>query len=95
MQVTDEYMRQYRDESLCLVEGLIPVEPSNELLLPMEPGDGLLFSNYIWHQSEPNRTRNTRAFYAIAYQVSFLDALYQASERSSAWKTRRGVFKNT
>lgn len=42
---------------------------SRELLVPMEPGDGLFFSNYTWHRSEPNRTGATLAFYAIAYQM--------------------------
>ena len=45
------------------------VEASKELLFPMEPGDGLFFTNYTWHRSEPNRTGDSHAFYAIAYQV--------------------------
>ena len=40
-----------------------------EVLLPMAAGDGLFFTNYTWHRSEPNRTGEDRAFYAIAYQV--------------------------
>ena len=50
----------------------IPVDqadPSEEVLLPMEPGDGLFFTNYTWHRSEPNCSGRTSAFYAIAYQV--------------------------
>ena len=50
----------------------IPVDqadPSEEILLPMEPGDGLFFTNYTWHRSEPNCSGRTSAFYAIAYQV--------------------------
>jgi ectoine hydroxylase-related dioxygenase (phytanoyl-CoA dioxygenase family) len=39
-----------------------------EKLIPMEPGDGLFFTNYTWHRSEPNRSGDTRSFYAIAYQ---------------------------
>jgi len=35
----------------------------------MKTGDGLFFTNYTWHQSEPNRTGETRGFYAIAYQL--------------------------
>ena len=45
------------------------VDASKELLVPMEPGDGLFFTNYTWHRSEPNRTGDTHTFYAIAYQV--------------------------
>lgn len=45
------------------------VDYSEEELLPMEPGDGLFFTNYTWHRSEPNRTGANQAFYAIAYQV--------------------------
>ena len=51
---------------------LTPVDqadPSEEILLPMEPGDGLFFTNYTWHRSEPNCSGRTSAFYAIAYQV--------------------------
>ena len=46
------------------------IDTSSERLLPMSPGDGLFFSNYTWHRSEPNRTGQTRSFYAIAYQRS-------------------------
>ena len=44
------------------------IDYSREALIPMEPGDGLFFTNYTWHRSEPNRTGETKAFYAIAYQ---------------------------
>lgn len=44
-------------------------DPSQEVLLPMAPGDGLFFTNYTWHRSEPNCSGQTCAFYAIAYQV--------------------------
>ena len=44
------------------------IDYSREILVPMEPGDGLFFTNYTWHRSEPNRTGQTKAFYAIAYQ---------------------------
>jgi hypothetical protein len=44
------------------------IDYSKELLVPMEAGDGLFFSNYTWHRSEPNRSGQTKAFYAIAYQ---------------------------
>ena len=45
------------------------IDYSDEVLVKMKPGDGLFFSNYTWHRSEPNRTGNTMAFYAIAYQL--------------------------
>jgi ectoine hydroxylase-related dioxygenase (phytanoyl-CoA dioxygenase family) len=44
------------------------VDFSSEVLVPMQAGDGLFFSNYTWHRSEPNRTGETMMFYAIAYQ---------------------------
>jgi len=46
------------------------VDFSKEVLVPMEPGDGLFFTNYTWHRSEPNRTGQTKLFYAIAYQLT-------------------------
>ncbi len=44
------------------------VDSSREHLVDMQPGDGLFFSNYTWHRSEPNRSGQTKAFYAIAWQ---------------------------
>ena len=44
------------------------VDFAREKLVDTRPGDGLFFSNYTWHRSEPNRSGRTRAFYAIAYQ---------------------------
>jgi len=44
------------------------IDPTREMLVEMAAGDGLFFSNYTWHRSEPNRTGETMAFYAIAYQ---------------------------
>ena len=38
------------------------------MLIETQPGDGLIFSNYTWHRSEPNRSGQTHIFYAIAYQ---------------------------
>ena len=46
------------------------IDYENENLIPMAPGDALFFSNYTWHRSEPNRTGETKSFYAIAYQRS-------------------------
>jgi hypothetical protein len=47
---------------------LAEIDFSDEKVVPMAPGDGLFFTNYTWHRSEPNRTGQTRMFYAIAYQ---------------------------
>ena len=44
------------------------VDFAREMLIEMQPGDGLFFSNYTWHRSEPNRSGKTHIFYAIAYQ---------------------------
>jgi ectoine hydroxylase-related dioxygenase (phytanoyl-CoA dioxygenase family) len=44
------------------------IDFTKEALLPMSPGDGLFFTNYTWHRSEPNFTGRSLYFYAIAYQ---------------------------
>jgi len=44
------------------------IDTSQEHLVAMQPGDGLFFSNYTWHRSEPNRSGLTKAYYAIAWQ---------------------------
>jgi len=44
------------------------IDFSKETLVQMEPGDGLFFTNYTWHRSEPNYTGHTKSYYAIAYQ---------------------------
>ena len=46
------------------------IDFSDEILFEMEPGDGLFFTNYTWHRSEPNRSGETKMFYAIAYQLT-------------------------
>ena len=48
---------------------LAEVDYAEEVLVPMRAGDGLFFTNYTWHRSEPNRTGESMGFYAIAYQV--------------------------
>ena len=48
---------------------LAEVDYAEEVLVPMRVGDGLFFTNYTWHRSEPNRTGESMGFYAIAYQV--------------------------
>jgi ectoine hydroxylase-related dioxygenase (phytanoyl-CoA dioxygenase family) len=71
-----EEHEQYLDDPPNVVRGLpvkrkrIPakrVDASAEALLPMQPGDAVLFTNYTWHRSEPNRSGETKAFYGIAY----------------------------
>ena len=44
------------------------IDFAQERLISTEPGDGLCFTNYTWHRSEPNRSGETKAFYAIAYK---------------------------
>ena len=46
------------------------IDFSSEALVPMKPGDGLFFTNYTWHRSEPNRSGENRYAYAIAYQLA-------------------------
>ncbi len=46
------------------------VDYSTEVLIPMQAGDGLFFTNFTWHRSEPNRTGRDLAFYAIAYNLA-------------------------
>lgn len=46
------------------------IDSSREALLPMSPGDAAFFTNYTWHRSEPNRSGEHRAAYAIAYQLA-------------------------
>ncbi len=46
------------------------IDYTNEVLVSMEPGDGLFFTNYTWHRSEPNRTGKDLMAYAIAYQLT-------------------------
>ncbi len=67
----------YDEPSWCNSEGrpfprfripLNQVDASGEVVLPMKPGDGLFFTNYTWHRSEPNFTGKDLAAYAIAYK---------------------------
>lgn len=44
------------------------VDARDEVLCEVSPGDGLFFSTHTWHRSEPNRTGETKGYYAIAYQ---------------------------
>ncbi len=46
------------------------IDYSDEIIFRLQPGDGLFFTNYTWHRSEPNRTGQTKMFYAIAYQLT-------------------------
>jgi ectoine hydroxylase-related dioxygenase (phytanoyl-CoA dioxygenase family) len=46
------------------------IDFSEEIICPMQAGDGLFFTNYTWHRSEANRSGETKMFYAIAYQLT-------------------------
>jgi ectoine hydroxylase-related dioxygenase (phytanoyl-CoA dioxygenase family) len=46
------------------------IDSSKEVLVPMQAGDALFFTNYTWHRSEKNLTGRTMSFYAIAYKRS-------------------------
>ncbi|MBI2192217.1 MAG: phytanoyl-CoA dioxygenase family protein [Planctomycetes bacterium] len=73
-----EHEAYYDDPPWCSARTLQPfkrlripasrIDFSREVVLPMMPGDGLFFTNYTWHRSEPNRTGRDKLFYAIAYQ---------------------------
>lgn len=69
----------YDDPPICGPDGkpfkrhripLDRVDFSREVLVPMSPGDGLFFTNFTWHRSEPNRTDRDLSFYAIAYRLT-------------------------
>lgn len=45
------------------------IDFSREVLVPMSPGDGLFFTNFTWHRSEPNYTGESKCFYAVAYRL--------------------------
>jgi ectoine hydroxylase-related dioxygenase (phytanoyl-CoA dioxygenase family) len=45
------------------------IDDTSEVILPMKSGDGLFFSNHTWHRSEPNRTGESKMFYATAYRL--------------------------
>ncbi len=50
----------------------IPLDKASEgdeVIVELEPGDGVVFTNYTWHRSEPNRTGRTLCFYAIDYEL--------------------------
>ena len=68
----DPPMGHIRDDYKPFKRHRIPlqqVDYTREVLVPMHAGDGLFFTNFTWHRSEPNRTGETHAFYAIAYKL--------------------------
>ena len=83
-----EHEQYYDDPPICSGRDNIPfkrlripldqVDYSNEVLVPMEPGDALFFTNYTWHRSEPNRSGEDKCFYAIAYQLAAVPAAAKA-----------------
>ena len=46
------------------------VDRSQEVQLPMEPGDAAFFTNYTWHRADPNESGEHIVAYAIAYQLA-------------------------
>ena len=62
--VGDEGFKPFKRHRIPLEK----VDFAQEKLIATKPGDGLFFSNYTWHRSEPNRSGRAQAFYAIAYQ---------------------------
>jgi len=44
------------------------IDFSREVVLPMQPGDAVFFTNFTWHRSEKNLTDSHECAYAIAYQ---------------------------
>ena len=62
--VGDDGFRSFKRHRVPLEQ----VDFAQEKLIATRPGDGLFFSNYTWHRSEPNRSGRSQAFYAIAYQ---------------------------
>lgn len=68
----DPSMGHIREEYKPFKRHRIPLDQidfSKEVLIPMQAGDGLFFTNFTWHRSEPNQTGETLAFYAIAYKL--------------------------
>ena len=45
------------------------IDFSQEVVLPMQPGDAVFFTNFTWHRSEKNLTAEHECAYAIAYQL--------------------------
>lgn len=76
----DEHESYYDEPAWCSPRTLEPfkrhripldrVDDSDEVLVEMEPGDAVFFTNYTWHRSEPNYSGKHLAAYAIAYQLA-------------------------
>lgn len=75
-----EHEHYYDDPALCsylehkpFQRHRIPesqVDYSREVLVPMQPGDALFFTNFTWHRSEPNCSGRPLSAYAIAYRLA-------------------------
>ena len=63
--LTEEGFQAFKRHRIPLQE----IDFSDEIIFPMQAGDGLFSTNYTWHRSEPNRSGETKMFYAIAYQL--------------------------
>lgn len=57
------------------------VDFSKEVLVPMNPGDGVFFTNFTWHRSEPNFSKRDLFAYAIAYQLANRDNALDPAKR--------------
>tara|TARA_R110002111_G_scaffold253058_1_gene318157 strand:- start:124 stop:882 length:759 start_codon:yes stop_codon:yes gene_type:complete len=64
--ITDEGFKAFQRHRIPLQD----IDFSDEIIFPMQAGDGLFFTNYTWHRSEANRSGETKMFYAIAYQLT-------------------------
>ena len=63
--ITEEGFKAFKRHRVPLQD----IDFSDEIIFPMQAGDGLFFTNYTWHRSEANRSGETKMFYAIAYQL--------------------------
>jgi len=56
--VTEEGFKAFKRHRIPLQD----IDFSDEIIFPMHAGDGLFFTNYTWHRSEPNRSGKTKMF---------------------------------
>jgi ectoine hydroxylase-related dioxygenase (phytanoyl-CoA dioxygenase family) len=86
-----EHEDYFDDPAYCSARTLVPykrhrvrpelIDDSDEVLVPMQPGDALFFTNFTWHRSEPNRTGEHLCAYAIAYQLADRDNKFESDPR--------------
>jgi ectoine hydroxylase-related dioxygenase (phytanoyl-CoA dioxygenase family) len=67
-----------------------PTEPG--VLIEAQPGDLVVFSQFILHRSTPNRSRSTRwtvqVRHADAFEREFIDAGYPCGDATNVYHTR-------